>query len=85
MAKALVGYLAGPDLQVARLLAENAALRARVSSLTAQVTELSEALRAANAVVDARLVDLVEADRASRRESDEFDAALTGVTEGAPA
>ena len=60
MAKALVGYLAGADLQVARLVADNAALRGRVSELSAELSELQEALNAANAVADGRLVDLVE-------------------------
>lgn len=80
MAKALLGHLAGPDTQVARLAAENAALRSRVGELTAHVAELQDALDAANAVADGRLVDLVEAsDRA------ELDVALREVSQTAPA
>ncbi len=80
MAKALVGYLAGADLQVARLVADNAALRGRVSELSAELSELQEALNAANAVADGRLVDLVEDNGTT-----DLDAALREVTEGAHA
>lgn len=80
MAKALVGYLAGADLQMARLVADNAALRARVGALSAELSGLQEALNAANAVADGRLVDLVEDSSTA-----DLDVALREVTEGAPA
>ncbi len=85
MAKALLGYLAGPDLDMARLVADNASLRSRVSALTAEVAELTAALSAANAVADGRLADLVETDRTTRTEQVELEAALREVPEGAPA
>ncbi len=80
MAKALLGHLAGPDTQLARLAAENAALRSRVAALSALVAEQQDALDVANAVADGRLVDLVESsDRA------ELDVALREVGQAAPA
>lgn len=59
MAKALLGHLGGPDTHLVRLASENSALRTRVGELLAQVAELQDALDAANAVADGRLVDLV--------------------------
>jgi hypothetical protein len=80
MAKALLGYLGGSDRELSLLAGENATLRARVASLTAQVEELHEALSAATAVADGRLVDLV-----AQSGSADLDVALREVTAGAPA
>lgn len=75
MAKALFGHLGGDDLQRARLVADNAVLRERVATLSAQIDELREALSAATAVADGRLVDLV-----SETSTRDLDVALREVT-----
>lgn len=80
MAKALMGYLGGSERELSLLAGENAALRSRVAALTAQVDELQEALGAATAVADGRLVDLVTVSEAA-----DLDVALREVTAGAPA
>lgn len=80
MAKAVFGHLPGPDLRVARLEVENAALRARVADLSGKIAALQEALNAANAVADGRLVDLVEVGSGT-----DLDVAIRAVTEGAHA
>lgn len=75
MAKALFGHLGGDDLQLARLASDNAVLRARVATLSAQLDELREALSAATAVADGRLVDLV-----TETSNQDLDVALREVT-----
>jgi cell division protein FtsB len=75
MAKALFGHLGGDDLQIARLASDNAVLRARVATLSAQIDELREALSAATAVADGRLVDLV-----TETANQDLDVALREVT-----
>jgi transcription elongation GreA/GreB family factor len=80
MAKAVFGHRAGPEVLVARLESENAALRSRVAEQTTRIGQLQEALSAATAVADGRLVDLVEVETGAG-----LDAAIRVVTEGAPA
>ena len=80
MAKALLGYLGGADRALSLLAGDNAALRARVAALTAQVEELHEALSTATAVADGRLVDLV-----AQSGTADLDVALREVTAGASA
>ena len=60
MAKALIGYLDSDPRTPARLAAENARLRARVSELEALTTRL---MRENDALVAARADDLLEQQR----------------------
>ncbi|WP_372727859.1 hypothetical protein [Nocardioides sp.] len=61
MAKALIGYVNSDRLTPARLVAENARLRVRVSELEALVLRLSEENDGLRTRDDERLLDLESA------------------------